>query len=290
MASEEFQKLMAYMAANPMPKLSHPQMREQMDSFGRRARLPDGMIVETPASTPVHARLLRPADASEGLVIFAHGGGFTLGSIESHAHVAAWLGEAARRVVLIFDYRLAPEHPFPAATNDYRAIYRWVLEQGYSPADVAFAGDSAGANLSLSVALNGGLPSPAALALLSPSLDLAAYLALDPADIADTSVDASSIAEGFRDYIGTVSPEHPDVSPSRGDLAGLPPLFIQLARDEVFAPDTIAFAERAKAAGRTVEVDVWSEMVHDWHWYAPRLPEAKDALARAGAFIDRHLP
>lgn len=289
MASQEFENLMAYMAANPTPKLGLAERREQMDAFGRRAKLPEGMVVETPTGTPVPARLLTPTNAVEGLVIFAHGGGFTLGSIDSHAHVAAWLGEAARRAVLIFQYRLAPEHPFPAAIHDYNAIYRWVLEQGCPSGGIALAGDSAGANLSLSVAVNGDLPLPGALAMLSPSLDLAAYLELDPAEIADTSVDAGSIAEGFRDYIGAVSAEDPRVSPSRGDLVGLPPVFVQLARDEVFAADALAFAERAKVAGGQVEVDVWSEMVHDWHWFAPRLPEAKEALDRAGGFIARHL-
>ena len=125
--------------------------------------------------------------------------------------------------------------------------------------------------------------------MLSPSLDLAAYLALDPAKISDTTVEAGSIADGFRDYIGPVSAEDPRISPNRGELAGFPPLFIQLAQDEVFAPDALAFAERARLAGGPVEVDVWPEMVHDWHWYAPRLPEAKQAIERAGAFIARHL-
>ncbi|WEK46276.1 MAG: alpha/beta hydrolase [Candidatus Andeanibacterium colombiense] len=289
MASEEFQKLAAYMAANPMPELGNAEMREQMDAFGRRAKLPAGMIAETPSDTPVPARLLTPANAEPGLILFAHGGGFTLGSIASHAHVAAWLGEAARCAVLIFDYRLAPEHPFPAALHDYRAVYRCALDQGTASSSIAFAGDSAGANLSLSVVVNGDLPLPGAVAMLSPSLDLAAYLALDPAQISDKSVDAAGIAGGFRDYIGSANAADPRVSPNRGGVSGLPPLFVQLAKHEVFAPEALAFAERVKAEGGAAEIDVWEEMVHDWHWYAPRLPEAREALERAGAFIRRHL-
>lgn len=289
MASEEFTKLMAFMAANPMPKLDYAEMREQMDAFGRRAKLPEGMAVETPSDAPVPARLLRPAGAADGLVLFAHGGGFTMGSIDSHAHVAAWLGEAAQCAVLIFDYRLAPEHPFPAALDDYRAVYRWAREQLSVSGRVALAGDSAGANLSLSLAISEDAPTLAAIAMLSPSLDLAAYLALDPAEIADTSVDAGGIADGFRDYAGDVSPDDPRVSPNRGNIDKLPPLFIQLAQDEVFAPDALAFAERVKAGEGAIEVDVWPEMVHDWHWFAPRLPESREALQRAGAFLRRHL-
>lgn len=289
MASEEFKKLAAYMAANPMPKLGNAEMRAQMDAFGRRAKLPEGLTAETPSDTPVPARLLRPANAAEGIILFAHGGGFTLGSIESHAHVAAWLGHAAGRAVLIFDYGLAPERPFPAAPNDYRAIYRWALAQGTQPSGIALAGDSAGANLSLSVVMDGDLPRPAAVAMLSPSLDLAAYLALDPEQIADKSVDAAGIAEGFRDYIGGANAEDLRISPNRGEVAGLPPLFVQFGRHEVFAPEALAFAERVQAAGGAVEIDVWEEMTHDWHWYAPRLPEANAALERAGMFIRRHL-
>lgn len=280
---------MAYMAANPMPRLGLAAMREQMNAFGRRARLPDGMVAETPPEMPLPALLLTPPDAGNGLVLFAHGGGFTLGSIESHRHVAAWLGHAARRAVLIFNYRLAPEHPFPAALHDCQAIYRWALEQGHEPASIALAGDSAGANLSLSVVADGVLPRPGAVTMLSPSLDLAAYLELDPAKISDKSVDAASIADGFRDYIGGASADDPRISPSRAAFTDLPPLFIQLAEGEAFAPDALAFAEKARAAGGVVDVDVWPEMTHDWHWYAPRLPEAAAALQRAGAFIDRHL-
>ena len=289
MASEEFQKLMARIAANPMPKLGVAEMRAQMDAFGGRAKLPEGMVVETPAEMPVRALLLTPARAENGLIIFAHGGGFTLGSIESHKHVAAWLGQAARRSALIFDYRLAPEHPFPAALDDCEAIYRWALEQGHKPDCIALAGDSAGANLSLSSVANSDLPKPGAVAMLSPSLDLAAYLALDPTKIADKSVDASSIADGFRDYIGNARADDPRISPNRAGATDLPPLFVQLAESEVFAPDALALAEKAKAAGGIVDVDVWPDMTHDWHWYAPRLPEAASALQRAGAFIDRHL-
>lgn len=287
MASEEFKKLTAYMAANPLPRLGLAEMREQMKVFGRRARLPDDVQVENPADAPVPARIFRPAHAQPGLILFAHGGGFTLGSIESHAHVAAWLAQASQCAVLIFDYRLAPEHPCPAALEDFRAIHEWALAHGHPAERIILAGDSAGANLSLSVAVNGTVPRPAAIIALSPSIDLATYLALDPGSIADKSVDAGAIAAGFRAYLGAIDPRDPRVSPNYGALSALPPTFIQLAEQEVFAPGAFDFAERARAAGASVEVDIWPEMLHDWHWYAPRLPEAREALQRAGEFIGR---
>jgi monoterpene epsilon-lactone hydrolase len=289
MVSEEFRKLIAYMASNPMPKLGHAEMREQMKAFGRKTRLPDDLRVETPADAPVPSRLLTPANAQRGMILFAHGGGFTLGSIESHAHVAAWLAQASQCAALIFDYRLAPEHPFPAALEDFRAIHQWAVAQGHRADRMVLAGDSAGANLSLSLAVNRDAPAPAAIVALSPSIDLAQYLALDPNGIADKSVDAGAIADGFRAYIGKASAKDPRVSPNYGDLTALPPTFIQLAEGEVFAPAALDFAKRAEAAGAAVEVDVWPEMVHDWHWYAPRLPEAREALQRAGEFIKRRM-
>ena len=102
-------------------------------------------------------------------------------------------------------------------------------------------------------------------------------------------VDAAAIGEGFRAYLGKISASDPRVSPNYGDLTKLPPTFIQLGEAEVFAPAALDFATRAKAAGATVEVDIWPEMPHDWHWYAPRLPEAREALQRAGEFITRYM-
>jgi monoterpene epsilon-lactone hydrolase len=289
MASPEFHKLTAYMAANPMPKVGRDEMRRNMAAYGANAKLPEDVTVETPAGAPVRSRLLRPADARPGLVLFAHGGGFTLGSVDSHGHVAAWLARAVKRPVVIFDYRLAPEHPFPAALDDYRAMFNWAMDQSGTPARIGLAGDSAGANLSLSLVANGDVPRPAAIAALSPSTDLAGYLALDPDAIADKSVDAGSIAEGFRLYLGTAPADHPRASPNFADLSGLPPTLMQLAEGEVFAPGALDFAARAKATGAQVEVDIWPEMMHDWHWFAPRLPEARAALDQAGAFLARHL-
>ena len=289
MASPEFQKLVGYMAANPAPKQSREEMRKNMAAFGNNAKLPEDVTVETPADAPVPTRIYRPADALPGMILFAHGGGFTLGSVASHGHVAGWLARAARRPVAIFDYRLAPEHPFPAALEDFAAMFRWAEAQGNAPGKIGLAGDSAGANLSLSLAANGDVPRPAAIAALSPSSDLAHYLALDPDTIPDKSVDAGAIAEGFRLYLGSVPADHPRASPNFADLSGLPPTLVQLAETEVFAPGALDLAERAKAAGADVELDVWPEMIHDWHWFAPRLPEAREALDRAGAFLAKHL-
>lgn len=288
MASPEFEKLKTFMAENPMPKLGLDEMRAQMDAFGARAKLPEGVTVEVPGDTPVSARLYRPEGAGEGLVLFAHGGGFTMGSAASHGHVAGWLAAAAGVPVLIFDYRLAPEHPFPAALDDFAAVLAWAL--ALQPASrIALAGDSAGACLSLALAATPGTAQVAAIVGLSPSTDLRAYLQIDPTQNPDKTVDAGAIADGFRAYIGGADSANPRISPNYADLSRLPPTLIQTAEGEVFAPGALDLAARAQAAGAMVEVDIWPEMMHDWHWFAPRLPEAREALGRAGAFIARHL-
>lgn len=289
MASAQFEKLVAYMAANPMPRVSRETSRETMKAFGANARRPEDVTLRDVDDAPVRARMLTPSDAESGLVLFAHGGGFTLGSIESHVHVAAWLAHCSRRQVLIFDYALAPERPFPAALEDYKAIHDWALAQGYASAEIVLAGDSAGANLGVSLAANGYVPRPGAIVALSPSFDLAGYLDIDPAANSDTTFDAGAIAEGFELYLGDTPADDPRASPNFANLAGLPPIFVQFSEGEVFAPGVLDFVEKARAAGVDIDVDMWSEMMHDWHWFAPRLPEALEALQRASDFIARTL-
>jgi len=289
MASKEFEKLMAYMAANPMPKVSREKTRENMSTFGANAQLPENVTSQDPSDAPVRTRLFAPDKAGPGLILFAHGGGFTLGSIESHMHVAAWLAHYAGMPVVIFDYSLAPEAPFPAALEDFRAMFEWALGKGHAASSLGLAGDSAGANLGVSLAANGYVERPGAIAALSPSFNLAGYLAIDPEENPDKSFSADEIAEGFRLYLGSTAPDDPRASPNFADLSKLPPTLVQFATEEVFAPGARDLAEKAKAAGAEIEIDEWPEMTHDWHWFAPRLPEAREALERAGTFLAQNL-
>ncbi|MFV0246015.1 MAG: alpha/beta hydrolase [Qingshengfaniella sp.] len=288
MPSPEFIKLYKAMAAQPRVPATDAErldglmaMRLGMEKGAARNALPEGLAVAPVDGAPLPAECLMPRGAREGRVIlYLHGGAFALGSIASHRHVAAWLAEAAGCPVIIADYPLAPEHPFPAAVEGVADLYRWLVGQG---APVALAGDSAGANLALVTAM-AAQTTPVAIATLSPTVDVGAFFR-DRGGNADPSLDEAMIAWAFGLYLGATDPADPRVSPMEGALGRLPPTFVQYAEAEVFAPAARRFVDRMQAAGVLVEQDIWPDMVHAWHWFAPRLPEARDALARAGAFL-----
>lgn len=214
-----------------------------------------------------------PKDSGEmSTVIYAHGGGYVLGSAAVAIPITARLGRTLR--VVSVDYRQPPEHPFPAALDDVLAVFL-SLAAGGTP--VALAGDSSGGALALSVAVTAtarGMP-PAAIALFSPLLDHA-------------SVPGSPLAddEGRRlidYYAGDADPADPRLSPLRAELGGLPPVLIQAATDEPLAAQAFEFQRRAAAAGVDVTLDLWDGLWHTWHYH--HLPEADQALAEAAAFL-----
>jgi len=287
MASSEFYKLVDFITKNPPPPgVDHATARAGMEAAAARNALPPSLRVETAKGAPVPAEWLIPEAAGENVVVYFHGGGFALGSIGSHRHVAAWLAESAGAKAIIFDYRLAPEYPFPAALDDCAALYRWLIENWTSPSRIAFAGDSAGANLAIVTALELVADArPAAIAALSPTVNLQSYFATDAAANTDPSIDSGMIADTFRAYLGDTPALSPRVSPIFGALEHLPPTLVQVAEREMFAPAARRFVELALEAGTRVELDEWPEMLHAWHWFAPRLPEAREALMRAGRFL-----
>jgi len=226
-------------------------------------------------------------------VLYLHGGGYTTGSPALYRHFTARIATAVRAHVLVIDYRLAPEHPFPAALDDADAAYRWLLAGKAEPRSTVIMGDSAGGGLALALLLklrDGGRDRPVAAVALSPWTDLAltgASLAhnarSDPMlNLADTRLFADS-------YLAGADPCHPYASPLYGDPAGLPPTLIQAGSDEILRDDAVRIAEKMRAAGCHVEIEVWPRMPHAWHLFAPVLPEANAAIARIGAFTNRML-
>src|SRR5215469_16349153 len=208
-----------------------------------------GELVTTPFSQP-HRH-----------VLFLHGGGFIIGSPSLYRHVTWRIADSARARVLAADYRLAPEHPFPAALDDAVSAYQWLLASGAEPRRIAVMGDSAGGGLVFSLMLrlrDEGIALPAAAVALSPWTDLA----LTGAD-----------------------PRTPYVSPLYGDPAGLPPTIIQVGSDEVLRDDAVRMADRMRAAGCHVELEIWPRMPHVWHVFVPLIPEARRAIERVGAFV-----
>ena len=213
--------------------------------------------------------VLVPASRPGRVVLYLHGGGYVIGSIRSHRHLAADIARAAAAAVLLVDYRLAPEHPFPAAVDDWLGAYRWLLDQGFDAGEIAIAGDSAGGGLavaSLLAARDAGLPVPAAGVCISPWTDLtmsgqshASRAARDPL------VKAADLRRFGEAYLAGAEATAPLASPLFADLAGLPPLLIQVGDDEVLLDDAVGLEQRAKAAGVDAILKVWAEMVQFWH-------------------------
>jgi len=213
-----------------------------------------------------------------------------MGSLNTHRQLAGWIAKAAGARVLLADYRLGPESPFPAAVEDAVAAYQWLLGQGVDAAGVAIAGDSAGGGLTAATLIalrDRGLPMPAAGVLLSPWTDLAltgesltSRAALDPMIAGAAGV--SNMADA---YLSGADPRTPLASPLYADLAGLPPLLIQVGTEEVLFDDSIRFDAKARAAGVDVTLEPWNGQVHVFQSFAFMVPEAREAIARIGEFV-----
>ena len=236
-----------------------------------------------------------PDSDSSRVVLYFHGGGYTIGSIASYRSFTGRLARATRGRLLSIGYRLAPEHPFPAALDDAVSSYRWLLEQGISPGRIAVVGDSAGGGLALSMAIavrDAGGPIPATIVAIGPSTDLAKEGAsvkerahLDP--IVNYE---SSMAHALR-YVGTQGNlKHPLASPLYSDLHGLPPLLIMVGTHEALFDDSTRFAAKAEAAGVQVQLDIWEEMIHVWPVFADILPEGRQAIDKIGDYIRARVP
>jgi monoterpene epsilon-lactone hydrolase len=222
-------------------------------------------------------------------ILFLHGGGFIAGSPSLYRQLTWRIASAARASVVSLDYRLAPEHPFPAALDDAVAAYRWLLAQGAAPQRVAVMGDSAGGGLALSLLLrlrDEGVPLPAAAVALSPWTDLAMTGRSFTANaLADPLLSAEQARRFVGYYLDGADPRSPYASPLYGEPAGLPPTIIQVGSDEVLRDDAVRMAERMRAAGCRVELEIWPRMPHVWHLFAPVMPEAHHAITRIGEFV-----
>ncbi len=226
-------------------------------------------------------------------ILFFHGGGFQMGSIESHRALAAAIADAAGCCALSVNYRLAPEHRFPAPLEDALAAFEWLTASGLDARDIALAGDSAGGGLAVSLMLAlraRGRALPAAAALMSPWTDMEARgQSFETRAAADPFHQRAMIQALARTYLGrTGDPRDPLASPIHGDLAGLPPLLIQVGDRETVLDDARVLGERAKAAGVAVRLEVWPAMFHVFQLY-PELAEARAAIAAIGDHLARHL-
>ena len=226
-------------------------------------------------------------------ILYLHGGGFVTGSSSLYRHLTWRLAAAARARLLSVDYRLAPEHPFPAALEDAVAAYRWLLADGADSERVAVMGDSAGGNLTFAMLLklrDEGLPLPAAAVGLSPWLDLALTgPSLELHAEADPLLNAEEAPKLVEYYLAGADPRTPHASPLYGDPAGLPPTLLQVGSDEILRDDAVRMAAKLRAAGCHVELEIWPRMPHVWHLFAPVMPEARQAIEHIGTFLQTRL-
>jgi acetyl esterase/lipase len=229
-----------------------------------------------------------PGVSERRTVLYLHGGGYVLGSVATHRQLAARISAAGDASVLLLEYRLAPEHPFPAAVDDAVDAYRWLLDQGRSPAEVVIAGDSAGGGLAVATLVavrDAGLPLPAAAVCLSPWADLELVGPSMEANAATDRLLGFAVLADMRDaYLGGRDPREPLASPIHADLAGLPPLYLQVSASECLHDDAARLAEIVTAAGGDVTVDRWDGLLHVFQLFAT-LPETTDAMTRIGDFI-----
>jgi monoterpene epsilon-lactone hydrolase len=229
-----------------------------------------------------------PQSRDDRCVLYFHGGGYAVGTAALYRDYLWRIATAARAQVLFFEYRLAPEHPFPAALDDAVAAYRWLAAR-FPARHVAFAGDSAGGGLLLATLLKlraEGLAFPAAAAAASPWTDLALSGPSMQANAkADPMLDPRNLPDLARNYYGGADPHNPLISPLYGDVAGLPPTLIQVGSDEILCDDAVRMAEKMRSAGCEVDIEVWARMPHVWHLYARLLPEGRRAIDRIGEFL-----
>jgi acetyl esterase/lipase len=226
-------------------------------------------------------------------VVYLHGGGYATGSAETFRSLSTHLARATRSRVLAVDYRLAPEHPYPAALEDAIASYRFVRSAGFAPDQVALVGDSSGGGLALGtlVALRDrGEPLPGCAVCLCPFTDLTlSGASLEANADTDPMVSAATLALMADAYLGDLDRRTPCASPLFADLNGLPPLLVQVGSGELLLDDATRFADRAEAAGVDVTLEPWDEVFHVWHSFADLLPEAREAIARVGTYVDQRL-
>ncbi len=296
MASPQLEQIKQMLKSRPnRPENLDPQeTRTNFEQITQLLKVEDDSKREKVTANGVPGEwITNDASTDASTLYYLHGGGYSIGSVNTHATLISQLARAAKARAFAIDYRLAPEHPFPAGLDDALAGYRWLLAQGIDARSIVIAGDSAGGGLTAATLLalrDAGDPLPAGAVLLSAWTDLAGTgesqrtrAELDPMIPAFEGV--SPMAEW---YIGSGNVTNPLISPLYGDFNGLPPLLIHVGDHEVLLSDSTRYAEKAKAAGVDVTLKVWDEMIHVFQFF-PMLPEGQQAIAEIGEWVRAHV-
>jgi epsilon-lactone hydrolase len=294
MDQNEIEAIRALLSSKPRP-VGWAERRQRLDEVGSVWPVADDITLEPVdvAGVPGEYSIAPGSDASRVLMFF-HGGGYCSGSIRSHRRLVTEAGRAAGARTLAVAYRLAPEHPFPAALEDALTVWHFVREQGIAARHIAVGGDSAGGGLTL--ALIGqlqvaGEELPACAWLLSPWTDLTmSGSTLATKDSVDPLIHGGYLRELADAYLqGNLDRGDPRVSPLYADLTDLPPILIQVGSDETLLADATRFAAAAGAADVALTLEVWPHMIHAWPLWNAHLELGRQALAKAGAFMKQYL-
>ncbi len=288
---DQVKELLAQMRAAGMDTLPWAQYREMIDASAANQVLAEGWTT-SPDS------LGRPAERHAGsaavpgrVMLYLHGGYYCVGSPQSHRGLISQLASAAKAETYALDYRLAPEHPMPAAVDDVVAAFDALNARGVLTQNIVLAGDSAGAGLALAATLrlrDTGKPVPAALYLISPWVDLTlSGRSHKLRAAADPMLTTQRLSEAAGAYVGQAERASPQASPLFADMTGLPPMLIQVGADEILLSDGEALQARAAEQGVMAALEVWPGMIHAWHVFFPILSTARDAIADAGAWMQR---
>jgi monoterpene epsilon-lactone hydrolase len=293
MSTRQLATILEISAQNPPPAhATPPEMRAWAEGVTSHTPLAGRVKITRSSFGPYQGDLILPdgGDASR-LIVYYHGGGFFLFSAHTYRVTTTNLARAAGVAVFAPDYRLAPEHPAPAAHDDAFGVYQWALKQGYAADRIALVGDSAGGNLTLATvtrARDAGLALPRALALFSPWLDFAE----DGASYRNTTDDPilpPPVLDGFKlAYLGDGDRKSPQVTPFYADFTGLPPTLVHVGSWERLRDDSVTLVERMRAAGVDARLRVFDGMCHGWQLFAPMLEEGMESIEEIARFIKAH--
>ena len=265
-------------------------LRDAGEQLHGQFELAAGVSVRPVNAGGVPSLLLLPRPELAPTVLLLHGGGYVMGSAFGYRHLASAMAAAADACVIVPDYRLAPEHPFPAAVEDAVRAYVWMLDSGVPAEQIVLAGDSAGGGLALSVQATlrrQDLPLPGGSVLLCPGIDLSYEEDIELPTEPQPALSITQLRSFAAAYLGDTSPHDDVVNALHADLAGYPPMLIQAGTGDVLGKDAHRLAEHATACGVDVQFELYPVTTHDFHVFWSFLPEAADALEQAGAFVRR---
>jgi len=271
------------------------QLRSTLDQLTKFQRVPAGTEIRPALVNGTAAEWIRaPRAESDRAILYLHGGALVMGSPFTHRELAARLSDSSGIIVLALDYRLAPEHPFPAAMRDAMSAYAWLLDQGYAAEHLAVGGDSAGGGLALQTLIalkNEGSSLPAAAFFMSPQTDWVRFdgESYSTRGGADFWYNPEMYRRTASYYVGGNDPETALLSPVNGDLFGLPPICVHVGDHDVLLSDAVRFAERARACDVDVELKIWKGMWHVFQASARFVPEARRSIDEIGRFIVGHV-